>query len=207
MLDIRGDAAFLGDSIGCLYESKGVDPGICTERNYESDIGSLRSFNGTNPAVMGRMNIPHLKAGPLPGETAGSQSGKTSLMGSLRKGVGLIHELGELTGAEELPHNGGDRLWIHQVMGHHGINFLHAHAFLDRPLHTNQTDAVLILQEFAHSSDPPVAQMINIIHSSLGILEFHQSRSGDQDIFLSQGPHLNIGAYPQSMVHLQTAHI
>ena len=90
-------------------------------------------------------------------------------MGSFRKRVGLIHKLGQLTGAEELFYHRRYRLGIDQVMRHQRIDFLQAHALFDSPLHADQADPILIFQQFAHRPDPPVAEVVDIIHHALGI--------------------------------------
>ena len=95
-------------------------------------------------------------------------------MGGFRKGVGLIHELAELTGSEEFFNNGGNRLRIDQVVGHQGIDFLQAHPFFNSTLHTNQSDTILVLKKFTDGTYPSIPEMIDVINSPLGIFKFYK---------------------------------
>ena len=50
-------------------------------------------------------------------------------------------------------------------MRHRRRHFLiDRHLFLDRPLHADQADAELVLQELADGPDPAVAQVIDVVH-------------------------------------------
>jgi hypothetical protein len=90
-------------------------------------------------------------------------------VGDLGKGVGLVHELRKLGGAEEFLDYGRDRLGIDQVMRHQAVDFLQTHALLDRPLHPHQSDAVLIFEQFADRAHPAVAQMVDVVDGSLAV--------------------------------------
>ena len=103
-------------------------------------------------------------------------------MRHFRQGVGLVHELGELRRAEKFLQYRRDRFRVDQIMGHERGHFLQAHALLDGPLHAHQTDAVLVFHQFAHRAHPPVAQMIDIIGRTMGILELYQLLDGPEDI-------------------------
>ncbi len=134
---------------------------------------------------MGGMHIPNLKPGPFPGQTARTQGAQPSFVSNFRKRIGLIHELRELAGPEKFLDHGRHRLGIDQIMGHEGFNFLQGHPFLDRPFHTHQADPILVFQQFPDGSNPPVSQMIDIIHRAVGIFQFDQLFDGQQDIFLA----------------------
>ena len=66
---------------------------------------------------MRRMNVTHFETGPFTGEAARTQGAQTPLVSGLGKGVGLIHELAQLAGAEKLFDDRGHRLRVNQVMG------------------------------------------------------------------------------------------
>jgi len=67
-------------------------------------------------------------------------------------------------------------------MRHEVFNFLKAHALLDGPLHTHQTDAILIFQKFTYSPDSTIAEMIDIIDRTTAVFEVDQVANDFQDI-------------------------
>ena len=112
-----GDAAVLHLAVGRLDEAVFVHPRIGRERIDQADIRPFRRLDRTDAAVMRRMHVAHLEAGALAREPAGPERGKTPLVGDLRQRIGLIHELRELRGAEELAHRRRRRLGVDQVRG------------------------------------------------------------------------------------------
>ncbi len=130
-------------------------------------------------------------------------------MGDLRKGVRLVHELGQLAGAEKLVDDGRDRFCVHQVVGHHGLHVLEAHLFFDRPLHPDETDAVLVFDEFPHGADPAVAQVIDVVHAAVTDTAFEIKEVLDrrQDVFVSKVRHIGGHIEVKLVVHLHAAHV
>ena len=85
-------------------------------------------------------------------------------MRDFRKRIRLIHELRQLRRSEELADCGDDRLRVDQVVRHGGDHFLvHRHLFLDRAFHAHQTDAELVLEQFADRANAAIAEMIDVI--------------------------------------------
>ena len=109
------------------------------------------------------MHVTDLHVGTLTGQTAGSQSGQTPLVGQLRQGVGLIHELAQGAGAEELLDGGSDGPDVDEALGRDDIQILNGHALPDDTLHAAKADAELVLQQLAHAAQAAVAQMVDII--------------------------------------------
>ncbi len=130
-------------------------------------------------------------------------------MGDFRERIGLVHELGELARTEELVHHGRDRLCVHQVVGHHGLQVLQAHLLLDGPLHADEPDAVLVFDELAHGTDAAVAQVVDVVDAavSLAELEVDQVLDGLEDVGLAKGRHVDGHVEPQLVVHLHAAHV
>ncbi|CAN3976511.1 5-deoxy-glucuronate isomerase, partial [Dysosmobacter welbionis] len=114
-------------------------------------------------AVMAVMDVADLHAGTLAGEAAGAQGGKTPLVGQLRQGVGLIHELAQGAGAEELLDGGSDGADVDEALGGDHIQVLDGHALPDYPLHPGKADAELVLQQLAHAAQAAVAQVVDVI--------------------------------------------
>ena len=84
-------------------------------------------------------------------------------MRQLRQRVGLVHELGQRGGAEELLDGRGDGADVDKALGSDDIQILKRHALADNALHTAEADTELVLQQLAHASDAAVAQMVDII--------------------------------------------
>jgi hypothetical protein len=53
------------------------------------------------------VHVAHLEAGPLTGQATRAEGRQATAVGQARQRVDLVHELGELAGAEELL-DGGD---------------------------------------------------------------------------------------------------
>ncbi len=154
---------------------------------------------------MGRVYVPDFKPGPFTGKPARPQRAQASFVGGFRERVGLIHKLGQLAGSEKLFDNRRYRFGIHQVVRHEGIDFLQAHALFDGPFHAYQTDPVLVLQQFSHGPDSPVAKMVDIIHHTLGIAQRDQDFGREHNVFFAQSLQVNFRIDPQAGIDLQAS--
>ena len=120
------------------------------------------------------MHVAHLEAGPLASQTARAKRRETPLVGDLGQRVGLVHELRELRGAEELAHRGGRRLGVDQILRHDGVDIDRRHALLDRALHAQQADAVLVLHQFADRAHAAIAEMVDVVDLALAVAQVDQ---------------------------------
>ncbi len=151
------------------------------------------------------MHVAHLEAGALAGQTARAKRREAALVGDLRQRVGLVHELRQLRGAEELAHRGGRRLGVDQVLRHHGVDIDTRHALLDRALHAEQTDAVLVLHQFADRAHPAVAEMVDVVDLALAVAQVDQRLDDGEDVFLAQRA-MGVGRIEfEAHVHLDAA--
>ena len=152
------------------------------------------------------MHVPDFKTGPLPGQTARSQGTQPTFMGNLGKGVGLIHKLRQLTGPEKFFNCRGNRFWVDQVVGHKGFHFLQRHALTDSSFHADQSDTVLVFNQFTNGPYPPVTEMVNVINLALLIFQADQIADRLDDVFLGQGFDRNISFYIEPGVDLEPAY-
>ena len=104
-------------------------------------------------------------------------------MGQLAQRVILIHKLGQLGGTKEFLHGCSNRLDIDQGLRRNILLILGGHTLPDRTLHSGQANPVLVLQQFSHCTDTPVAQMIDIVIISDSILQMNIIINRSNDIF------------------------
>ena len=200
-----GDAAVLDLAIGRFDEAVFVDARKGRERIDQADVRAFRRLDRADAAVMGRMHVAHLEAGALAGQTARAKRREAALVGDFRQRIGLVHELRQLRGAEEFAHRGGRGLGVDQVLRHHGVDIDARHALLDRALHAQQADAVLVLHQFADRAHAPVAEMIDVVDLALAVAQVDQRLDDGQDVFLAQRA-MGVGRIEfEAHVHLDAA--
>ena len=185
--DLVGHLGFHHLAVGSLDEPEFVESSVGCHRADQTDVRTFRGLDRTDPTVVAGVYVPNLKTGPFPGQAAWPQSGQPPFVGDFRKRVGLVHELRELAGAKKLVDHGTDRFTVDDVVQHHGLGFLEAHALLDRPFHAHQADPHLVFQKLADRANPPVAQVIDVVHVSAGpVFEPQEIAHYGHDVRLGQ---------------------
>ncbi|CAI8437792.1 MAG: Uncharacterised protein [Cyanobium sp. ARS6] len=86
-------------------------------------------------------------------------------MRELSQWIGLIHELTQLTGAEELLDGSDQGLGIDQLSRGERVGFTNRHAFLDDSLKAIETHANLVLKQLTHRAHPAIAEVIDVIEA------------------------------------------
>jgi hypothetical protein len=130
--------AVLHASVRRLDEAVFIDAGEARKRADKADVRAFRRLDRADAAVVGGMHVADFEACALTGETARSKGREAALVGDLGERVGLIHELRELRGAEELADRGHDRLRVDEVVRHGRRHLLiHRHFFLDGAFHAD----------------------------------------------------------------------
>ena len=200
-----GDAAVLDLAIRRFDEAVFVHPRIGRERIDETDIRPFRRLDRTDAAVMGRVHVAHFEAGALAREPAGAQRREPPLVRDLRQRIGLVHELRQLRGTEELAHRGSRRLGVDQVLRHHRVDIDRRHALLDGALHAQQPDAILIFHQLADRAHPAIAEMVDVVDLALAVAQIDQRTDHRDDVFLAQNAH-GVGSIEiETHVHLDAA--
>ncbi len=200
-----GDAAVLHLAIGRFDEAVFVDAREGRERIDQPDIRPFRRLDRTDAAVVRRVHVAHLEAGALTRKTARPERRQTPLVRDLRQRVGLVHELRELRGAEELAHGSGRRLGVDQILRHHRVDIDRRHALLDRALHPQQPDAVLVLHQLADRAHPAIAEVVDVVDLALAIAQIDQRADHREDVLLAQRAHGVLGGKIEPHVHLHAA--
>ena len=85
-------------------------------------------------------------------------------MGQAGQRVGLIHELTQLAGPEELLDGGNDGPDVDQALRGDGLRILRRHSLPDHTLETGQTDADLILDQLTDRAHPPVGEVVDVVN-------------------------------------------
>ena len=93
---LLSDLAVHDLTVGRFDEAIFVYPRVGRERVDEADVRSFWRLDRADAAVMGGVHVADFKASALAGKTARSQCREPPLVGDLRQGIGLIHELREL---------------------------------------------------------------------------------------------------------------
>ncbi len=175
--------AILDLAIGGFQEPEVVDAGERRQRRDQADVRAFGRLDRAYPAIMRRVNVPHLEPGAVAREAARPERGEAPLVSEFRQRVDLVHELRKLAPAKEVADNGRERLRVDEFLGRHGFDTLieESHALFDEPLGAGQADAALVGQQLAHRAHAAAAEMINVIERSFAFLEAEQIlRRGDQ---------------------------
>ena len=72
-----------------------------TQRRNQTNVGTFRSLNGTQTAIVGVVNVTNLKTGTFAAQTTRTKSTQTTLVSDFSQGVNLIQELRQLVGSKE----------------------------------------------------------------------------------------------------------
>src|SRR5690606_6821193 len=200
--DVLRDLVIHDLAVRRLDEAILVYAGKGRERVDQTDIRAFRRLNRADTSIVRRMHVADFEAGTLTRQTTRSKCRKTALVSDLRERVGLIHELRQLRGAEELANGGGSRLCIDQVLRHHRVDIDRGHTFLDRTLHAKQTNAVLVLHELAHRTHTAVAEIVDVVDLSLAVAQVKQRTDYGNHVFLAQNAHGVRAVEFQTHVHL-----
>ena len=120
--DVVGHLAVDDLAVRALDEAVLVDAREGRQRVDQADVRAFRRLDRADAAVVGRVHVADFEAGALAGQTARPKRRETTLVGDLRQRVGLVHELRQLRGAEELAHGGGRRLGVDQVLRHDRVD-------------------------------------------------------------------------------------
>ena len=84
-------------------------------------------------------------------------------MGQAGQRVGLVHELAELGGPEELLDARHDRPDVDQGLRRDRLDVLGGHPLADDALHPGQAGADLVLDELADGAQAPVAEVVDVV--------------------------------------------
>lgn len=163
VVHLVGDLAVDDLAVRRLDEAERVDAAVRGERTDQTDVRAFGGLDRAHASVVGRVHVSDLEARPLTGQTAGAQRRQTALVGQARERVVLVHELGQLAGAEELLDGGDDRPDVDQGLRRDRLDVLGGHALAHDPLHTGETRTDLVLDELADVTQTTVAEVVDVV--------------------------------------------
>ena len=126
-------------------------------------FGTFRSLDRAHPAVVRRVHVADLEAGPLTRQSTRAERRQTPLVGQTGQRVDLVHELAELGGAEELLQRRHDGADVDQGLRRDRLDVLGRHPLADHPLHPGEAGAELVLDELADRAQTAVAEVVDVV--------------------------------------------
>jgi len=186
VIDVVGDLAIHHAAIRRLNETVFVQAGIQGQRVDQTNVGTFWRFDRAHASVVGHVHVTHFKACTFPSQTTWAQGRHAALVRDFSQRVGLVHELRQLRGTEELLQCGRDGLAVDQIVGHERLLLCLAQTFFHSLFNTSQTGAVLIFGQFTHATHAAVAQVINVIDFAIAIAQIHQDLDHSQDVLVGQ---------------------
>src|SRR5208282_3614905 len=103
IIEALSDTAILDLAIRRFQKTEIVDAGERRQRRDQTDVRAFRRFDRTNTTVVRGMDVANLKPGAIAREAARPQGGQTPLVRQFSQRVDLVHELGKLAAAKEIP--------------------------------------------------------------------------------------------------------
>jgi hypothetical protein len=146
-----------------LDEAERVDAPEGRQRADQADVRAFRGLDRAHPAVVARVHVADLEAGALAGQTTRAERRQAALVGQARQRVGLVHELAQLGGPEELLDAGHDRADVDQGLRRDRLDVLGGHPLADDALHAGQAQPDLVLDELADGAQAPVAEVVDVV--------------------------------------------
>ena len=188
VLDLLERDAVLDPAVRRLDEAEPVDPRVAREVADEADVRAFRRLDRAHAAVVARVHVSHLEPGALTRQTARPEGREATLVGETGQRVGLVHELAELAGAEELLDRRHHRADVDQGLRRDRLDVLGGHALAHDPLHARETDAHLVLDELADRAHPAVAEVVDVVGVVVGVVvvQLHDVRHRGEDVGLRQ---------------------
>ena len=135
------------------------------QRADETDVGTLGGLDRAHAAVVGGVHVADLDRGPLAGQPAGTQGRQATAVGEPGQRVGLVHELAQLGGPEELLQGRHHRADVDDRLGGDGVGVLGGEALADHPLHAVEADPEGLLDQLADGPQAAVAEVLVLVEA------------------------------------------
>ena len=129
-------------------------------------------------------------------------------MGQLGKRICLIHELTQLTAAEEVTDYSAKRLGIDEFLRRDlvRIGIKQRHALADETLCASEADAALVRKQFAHSANAAATEVIDVIGHTIPRTEADEVFHRGDKVFLGQSALVFVNFEIEFLVDLVTTY-
>ena len=131
---------------------------------------------------MGEVYVSDLESCSVSGKTAGTQGAESSLMCKLCQRIDLIHELGQLVGAEELSYYCDNRLDGNKIGRPQCLGLLKLHSVLCNVLDSCKSNLELVCKELADRTDTSVSKMVDVVRAFLADKHSDKESHGADDV-------------------------
>ena len=158
-----GDDAVLDDPVGGRDEAVLGDLRVGGERADQADVRALRGLDRAHPAVVGRVHVADLDRSALAGQAAGAERREAATVREPGERVGLVHELRELRGAEELLQRRDDGADVDDRLRGDRVGVLGGEALADDALHPVEADPEGLLDQLADGAQAAVAEVLVLV--------------------------------------------
>ena len=148
-----GDEAVLGD-----LRERG-------QRADQADVGTLGRLDRAHAAVVGGVHVADLDRGPLTGQPTGAEGRQAAAVGEPGQRVGLVHELAQLGGAEELLQRRHDGADVDDRLRGDRVGVLGREALAHDPLHAVEADPEGLLDQLADGAQAAVAEVLVLVET------------------------------------------
>src|SRR5215211_3595229 len=153
------------DAIGGRHEAVLGDLGEARKRAHQADVRALRRLDRAHAAIVRRVHVAHLDRRALARETARTERREAPPVGQAGQRVGLVHELAELGGAEELLQRSHDRTDVDDRLRGDRVCVFGGEALADHPLHPVEADPEGLLDQLADRAQAAVAEVLVLVEA------------------------------------------
>ncbi len=161
--DLLCDDAVLDHAVGGGDEPVLGDLGEGGQRADQPDVRSLGGLDRAHAPVVGGVHVAHLDGRALAREATGPQRGQAPAVREPGERVGLVHELRQLRGAEELLERCHDGTDVDDGLRSDRVGVLGGEALAHDALHAVQADAEGLLDELADGAQTAVAEVLVLV--------------------------------------------
>ena len=176
--DLLGHDAVLDDAVGRRHEAVLGDLRERGQRADQADVRTLGRLDRAHAAVVGGVHVAHLDRGALARQPAGAQRRQAPAVGQPGQRVGLVHELGQLGGAEELLQRRHDGADVDDRLRRDRVGVLGREALAHDALHPVEADPERLLDQLADGAQAAVAEVLVLVEVLGHGLARHAHRLG-----------------------------
>ena len=169
-------------AVGCLDKAILGDASVGREIGNQTDVRAFGRLDGADTAILGVVNVTHVKGCAVTGKTTGAECRETALVAELCQGVVLVHELRQLAGAKELANSSGNGADVDESLYGQLLVILRCHSFLNNFIHTRKADAELILQLLTNRADTAVTKVVDVVNVADVVGQVQQIADGRQNV-------------------------